>query len=405
MDTKVKKVNYTELLPELPYEKTSSRFPDECYRAGKRIRGGESKRKQVMGIAIDSETTKDIDDVINVFLCNKTGNYKVQVSIADVSTYIKPSSVLDFEAKKPQHYKPEYIEKVCQYISAGTNYVNDKKQQYLKKTAIESASTIISTVKEGTVDKIPYERFHQLLKVSIKEDIYNKVFVDNLNKRIESGRLQTKDFYYIIFLSKDYLRFLDSVRLSLEYFKKKPEIASSIVDMAIHKFAEFLSIEHRYIKKQGLFYCQAVITCVDSHKFSSKYYGTGTSKLTAKHHASIEIMESFVSNKPIFPENTTYRNKPTELPKPEPDKIIIPKLNNPKDYISSVCQIIQVNRELLSDPKVSFKELEKDNLPFFECTCTITYKSKEIIASSSAKSKKLAKKEVFKKILENKIFL
>lgn len=68
----------------------AEQFPDECPAAGREdLRG-------IPHVTIDGETARDFDDAVSVSRIRK--GFRLVVSIADVSHYVQPGSVLDHEA-------------------------------------------------------------------------------------------------------------------------------------------------------------------------------------------------------------------------------------------------------------------------------------------------------------------
>ena len=62
-------------------------------------------------VTIDGEDARDFDDAIHVEKNTTTGGWRLRVAIADVSHYVKPSSVLDKEAQNraTSVYFPDYV--------------------------------------------------------------------------------------------------------------------------------------------------------------------------------------------------------------------------------------------------------------------------------------------------------
>lgn len=58
---------------------------------------GRKDLRDIYTITIDGEDAKDLDDAVAI---EKKENYRVWISIADVSHYIKEGSYLDKEAEK-----------------------------------------------------------------------------------------------------------------------------------------------------------------------------------------------------------------------------------------------------------------------------------------------------------------
>ncbi len=79
--------------------KDSNKFPDDVFLEATRLELTEevfTGREQVMGVTIDGESSKDLDDAI--FVQKREGGYLVQVSIADVTELITIDSAIYREA-------------------------------------------------------------------------------------------------------------------------------------------------------------------------------------------------------------------------------------------------------------------------------------------------------------------
>lgn len=68
---------------------------------------GRKDLRDIYTITIDGEDAKDLDDAVAI---EKKENYRVWISIADVSHYIKEGSLLDKDAEKrrKQHLSYRY---------------------------------------------------------------------------------------------------------------------------------------------------------------------------------------------------------------------------------------------------------------------------------------------------------